>query len=294
MPALTTIQSGIKNSGNRDMTPYALFLGGLDVTNNALAQYDPLRTGYGRIFVVKKPKFIETLMRTNGGDVEKKKYNSFFHMLEYGFTSIDGIQNTTLEFEQMTGGYAGRSLDIPTLSRDETNSITIKVYEFAGSPIREMIDIWVTGIADPYTGLTHYYGLNDPLIPISQANHTAEMIYVQTDPSGNSNGIEYACMLCNMMPKTVKKDHFNHDSGSHPIVQYDIDFTATKYESNQINQVAKALVAKQTILKNYTYFQSGYDPTTVYNSATALQAAAWGTSPAARTADPGINAVLAP
>jgi len=209
-------------------------------------------------------------------------------MLEYGFTAIDGIQNTTLEFEQLTGGYAGRSMEIPTLSRDETNAITIKVYEFAGSPIREMLDIWITGIADPYTGLTHYYGSPEA---ISQANHTAEMIYVQTDPTGNSDGIEYACMLCNMIPKVVKKDHFNHESGAHPIVQYDIEFTATKYESNQINQVAKALVAKQTILKNYTYFQSGYDPAWEYGAAKKLTSNSWGTADAARTKDPGLTAI---
>jgi hypothetical protein len=260
---LRTIQSNIK-SLNKDMTQYSLFLGGLDVTNGALQQYDPLRTGYGRIFVVRRPMFLESIFDVATDNSEnKKKLDNFFHMLEYGFLSVDGIQNTTMEFESITGGYAGRSFEIPTLSKDDTNSITMRVYEMAGSPIREVIDTWITGIADPYTGLTHYHGALDKLskaadstIPVvGQYYHTAEMIYVATDSTGRSTNIEYACLLCNMVPKIVKKDHFNYEAGTHNLVQYDIEFTATKYESIQINAVAAELLKKQTILADYTYFQ---------------------------------------
>lgn len=280
---LQTIQSSIKQANNKDLTKYSLFLGGLDVTNKALAQYDPLRTGYARVFFVRKPVFLERLFTVGnnppeipgqslppaqrGADAQDAaRFKSFWHLLEYGFVSVDGIQNTGLEFEALSGGYAGRQFEIPTLSKDETNSITLRVYEMAGSPVREMLDLWITGIADPYTGLAHYQGRLD--VGLSQANHTAEMIYVQTDPTGNSNNIEYSCMLCNMVPKTVKKDHFNYESGSHPLVQTDIEFTCTKYESKQINEVAKSLVARQKILSNYTYFQSEYSDLTEITSGT--------------------------
>jgi hypothetical protein len=288
MGVINSIQSNIKR-GKDDMTSYSLFLGGLDVTQKALQQYDPLRTGYARVFFVGKPVFLSKLFE-KASDTEKKRYKSFWHMLEYGFVSVDGIQNTSLEFEAISGGYAGRSFEIPTLSRDETNSITLRVYEMAGSPMREMLDLWITGIADPYTGLSHYQGVRkeNADIALSQANHTAEMIYVQTDPTGNSNGIEYAALLCNMVPKIVKKDHFNYESGAHPLTQLDIEFTATKYESRQINEVAKALVAKQKILSNYTYFQSGYVTSgtgadNAVNSYTAVPSASWATDAAAKT-----------
>ena len=71
-----------------------------------------------------------------------------------------------------------------------------------------------------------------------------------------------------------------------------IEFTATKYESNQINEVARALVGKQTILKNYTYFQSGYVTSgtgadNVLTNRAPIKSASWGTDPKARTvADP--------
>lgn len=286
--AINSIQSNIKNSNSKDMTKYSLFLGGMDVTNAALQQYDPLRTGYARIFIVKKPKFLESIFLANPGSNDEKRYKSFWHMLEYGFTSFDGIQGVSLDFEQLTGGYAGRSVEIPTLARDETNAVTMRAYEMAGSPIREMLDLWITGISDPYTGLTHYHGALDMGVAVGQYNQTAEMIYVQTDSTGNSNNIEYACMLCNMVPKQVRKDQFNYESGSHPLVQLDIEFTATKYESVQINQVAKELLKRQNILANYTYFKSEYLDAAGNASDTIADRAnvdirTWATDPAALT-----------
>lgn len=246
-----TIQSNIKRY-DKDMTKYSLFLGGLNVTNQALNQYDPLKTGYARIFFTKMPVFMEKIM-----PVETK---NFKHLMEYGFVGVDGIQNVTLDFEQVTGGYVGRQFDVATTAKDETNSITIKLYDFAGSPVREYCDMWISGISDYYTGIGHYHGAMDldSSIKYTQSNHTAEAFYIQTDPTGRSDAIEYACLLCNMMPKGVKKDHFNYEAGTHSIVQTDIEYTAVKYESPQVNEIAKALLDKYKILRNYLDFQSGY------------------------------------
>lgn len=251
MADIPTLQSNIKQY-TKDMTKYSLFLGGLNVKNKALEQYSPLKTGYARLFLTKMPVFMDKIVPT--------KTKNFKHLMEYGFVGVDGIQNTTMEFEQVTGGYSGRSFDVATVSKDETNEITVKLYEFAGSPVREYIDLWISGISDQHTGIGHYHGAleADPNLDYAQCNHTMEAIYVQTDPTGRSNSIEYACLLTNMMPKTVKKDHFNYEAGQHSIVQVDLPFTAVKYESPQINTIAKALIAKYAILRDYLYFDSGY------------------------------------
>ena len=144
-----SLQSNIKNS-SRDLTRYSLFLGGLNVKAKALEQYNPLKTGYTRIFVVQMPKFMNKIL-----PIATK---NFKHMIEYGFKSIDGIQNLTMEYEAITGGYAGRSFEIPTILKDETNAITIKLQEMSGSPVREYIEMWLSGISDPHTGLCHYHG----------------------------------------------------------------------------------------------------------------------------------------
>lgn len=249
-----TLQSNIK-CNNKDVTKYSLFLGGLNVKAKALEQYDPLKTGYTRIFFVQMPKFMNYIM-----PIATK---NFKHMLEYGFKSIDGLQNLTMEYEQITGGYAGRSFEIPVILKDDTNAITIKMQEMSGSPVREYIETWLTGIFDPHTGLCHYHGALD-IDPATgnagmeaiQANQVAEAIYVSTDHTGNN--IEFACLLSNMIPKVVKRDQFNYESGTHNAVEYDVEFTCTQYTSPDVNTVAAKLLDKYKILTNYLDFKSDY------------------------------------
>ena len=249
-----SLQSNIKNN-NKDLTKYSLFLGGLNVKAKALEQYNPLKTGYTRIFVVQMPKFMNRILPLAS--------KNFKHMIEYGFKSIDGIQNLTMEYEAITGGYAGRSFEIPTILKDETNAITIKLQEMSGSPVREYIEMWLSGISDPHTGLCHYHGALDKDsatgnagMEAIQANQVAEMIYVSTDNTGRE--IEFACLLSNMIPKVVKRDHYNYESGTHNAVEYDVEFTCTMYTSPDVNEVAKLLLDKYKILTNYLDFKSDY------------------------------------
>ena len=247
--SLRSIQANIKQN-TKDFSEYSLFMGGLDVTSKNIDQMDPLRKNFARLFILRLPRFMELM-----DAVASKRIK---HLNELGFVGVDGIQNTTMETEEITGGYAANKFKIPSIVKDETDSITIKMYEFSGSPIREYIDTWMTGIADPLTGLSHYHGLLSDDCTFKASNHTMEMIYVSTDPTGRENGIEYACLIANMMPTEVKKDHFNFEPGDHGAVQIDIPFTATRYESPQINEIAYALIAKYKILRDYLDFNSGY------------------------------------
>lgn len=245
-----SLQGNINNFDGKDMTKYSLFMGGLNVKHNALKQYSPLKTGYARIFLVKMPEFMHVMY--------PNKTKQFRHLVEYGFVSVDGIQNTNLEFNQITGGYSGRSFDVASVAKDDTNEVTVKVYEFAGSPVREYLDLWISGISDPYTGLSHYHGAFDHGVEFAQHNHTMEAFYVNTDATGRHDGVEHVAMLTNMMPKSVRKDQFNFQSGTHDIVEMDITFTCVKYESTQINEVGRTLIAKYNLMRDYLDFTSDY------------------------------------
>jgi hypothetical protein len=247
--ALRSIQSNIKQN-TKDFGEFGLFLTGIDTSMKNIDQFDPLRRGFARLFILRLPRFMELM----DADAAKR----WKHLIEFGFTTISGIQDTTLETTDVTGGYTGNHFAIPSITKDETNEVTIQVYEFAGSPVREFIDTWMTGISDPLTGISHYHGMISEDCEFKASNHVMECIYVCTDPTGRPDCIEYACMFSNMMPKTVKKDHFNYESGQHDAVQYDINFTASKYESPQINEIAKALLTKYVILSDYLNFTSGY------------------------------------
>ena len=259
MALVATLQDNLRKS-NTDVTKYSYWLGGFNTKNSALKQYDLLRTGYGRIFILQMPAFVKFLLED-----ETKKFK---HMLEFANTGIDGIQGYTVEFQSATGGYNGNSIEVPTNVKDDTNEITIKVYETQGSLIRTYIDFWITGTIDPFTGLSHYHGARDvdansSSYVQSQANQTMEALYVATDPTGEQ--AEYVCLLTNMFPKSSDHSHFNTSPGEHNLVEVSIPFTANKYMSAQINYIGTVALKKFKILRNYLNIYSGYSARNIEN-----------------------------
>ena len=244
-----------------NITDYALFLGGLNVTRDSLLQYDPLKTGFGRIFMIRKPIFVDNKI--------PEKMRKFKHVLEYANTGVAGNENITLNSVQFQGGYTNKAMDIPTIATDDANTLTIKTYEFSGSLMREVIQYWINGVSDIQSGFSTYYCDGTPNdvnynLPVCQANQTAEFIYVVTDQTGKN--VEYACLWANCMPKEIKFDHFNYDAGQHELVPMDIAFTGTRYMSPQINEKAKQLLNKYNVLMNSLNFNSGYTDNDVYPS----------------------------
>lgn len=253
---VATLQDNIRTSNtDSTFTNYAYWISGANSKHAALEQYDLLRTGYVRLFVLQLPAFVEYLLPSESA--------KFKHMLEFGNVGIDGIQGFSVETTQATGGYSGSSVELPTSSKDDTSSITIKVYETQGSLMRTYIDFWITGTFDPYTGLNHYHGARDvgdenerKTYVFSQANHTMEVLVVATDPTGDLP--EYSCLLTNLFPKQSNHDHFNFDPGSHELVQLSLEFTCNKYMSSQINYIGKYALEQYKILKNFLKMHSGY------------------------------------
>ena len=252
-----TIQTNIHDSTySNSITDYALFLGGTNVAHDVLEQYDPLKTGYARLFMVRQPIWVAEYFKNT------PKMNKFKHILEYGNVSVSGLSDISVQTNQITGGYVGKSFEIPSYASDDTSSLSVQVYEYSGSPIREVLHEWINGSTDLMSGLTHYNGLladtsSDAKLIANQANQTAEFIYVVTDCTGMN--VEYACMFANCFPKNIPLDPFNYSSGQHDLVETTIEFTATKYESIQINQIAKRLIDKYKVLTNSLNFFSGFN-----------------------------------
>ena len=80
-----TFQTNAYQRNSSGLTNYALFLGGLNVTRHSLEQYDPLITGYGRIFMVRTPIFVRKQLQS--------KMKQFKHILEYANTGVSGNQD---------------------------------------------------------------------------------------------------------------------------------------------------------------------------------------------------------
>lgn len=263
-----------RKPNEQKFTKYAYWISGPNAKHNALSQYDLQRTGYGRLFIVQMPAFVETLLP---GETKM-----FKHMLEFGNVGIDGIQGFSVETTQATGGYAGASIEMPTGTKDDTTSITVKVYETIESMVRSYVDFWITGTFDPYTGLNHYHGAREVSIVgeataksmyFSQANHTMEAFYIATDPTGEVP--IYACLLANMFPKQSDHSHFNFDPGSHELVQVSIEFTVNKYMGSDINYLGKVILDNFKILKNFMLTYSGYSKQNILSHRPTTEIEEW-------------------
>ena len=261
----TIMSGGLKNPRSLDsLKNYSLFLGGTNVSHDVLQWYDPLRTGFGRIFMVRQPTVLAEKM--------KNKMSIFKHILEYGNTAISGLSDIQVDTQTVQGGYTNKGFDVPVGVTDSTNRLTITVQEFSGSPIREVVHTWINSYIDLMTGLTHLSGnLNTSTgtdgsangWAAIQANVTAEFIYVMTDSTGINP--EYACFFANCFPTNINLDPFNFQSGQHELVSTPLEFTCTKYESIQINKIATALLRKYRILGNSLNFNSGIKETDLGN-----------------------------
>ena len=245
MGAPITIQSNIK-SNTKSFDKFGYFLGGIDVTHQNLDMFTPYIRGVSRIFLHKPPAF----MQERFPDMTRR----FKTYLETGYTSLDGIGDITVDFTDFEGGFAGQRYSTVSLSRDETDTITIQLYELTGSPIREYLDTWITGTRDPRSGIAHYHGViaEKGADYYSEKNHTAEMFYVNLDPTAIN--IEYCAMFAHMFPTRVPKAHLNYEKGNRDNAQLDIEFRCTKYESPAINNIGAWYIANSNVNYNYLDF----------------------------------------
>ena len=245
MGAPITIQSNIK-SNTKSFDKFGYFLGGIDVTHQNLDMFTPYIRGVSRIFLHKPPAF----MQERFPDMTRR----FKTYLETGYTSLDGLSDISVDFTDFEGGFAGQRYSTVSLARDETENITIQLYELTGSPIREYLDTWITGTRDPRSGIAHYHGViaEKGADYYSEKNHTAEMFYVNLDPTAIN--IEYCCMFAHMFPTRVPKAHLNYEKGNRDNALLDCEFRTTKYESPAINNIGAWYIANSNVNYNYLDF----------------------------------------
>jgi hypothetical protein len=272
MADVFTSQSSLKQkatgASKMDYSTDNLFAGvwRLDQTN--LDRFDPFIQGYAFVMWTKLPAFFESDIRTN-----------FQHLTEKNFKSFSGIGDMTLQVEDLTTGFAGNAYGVATNLQKENTSFTLTHYELAGSPIRELYQYWITGIRDPETGLAHYHGKLSDSMQYSAKNHTGELLYVVTDPSGaagGASGIEYAAYYTNVMPTKIPQDHLNYSSGDHGLVEIQIDFRGNYHQSKEINELAVTAMQSYKIQKRFGDYKlngakdairtSGYDEDAEYGS----------------------------
>ena len=80
--------------------------------------------------------------------------------------------------------------------------------------------------------------------------------------------VEYACLFANCFPANVRNEQFNYTSGSHELVEYNVEFRCTKYEYLQINKLGQVLLNKYRVLANSLNFFSRINSNTYASGST--------------------------
>lgn len=276
--AITNQTGGLQFAGSKDLTDYSMLVGGLNASNNALKHWTPLVTGFNRLFVVRPPWFVIDYFKNYEGGSSWYSPNSMWiqakHILEYAFLSVTGFTDPSIDIDTLNGGYANRSINIPTGRSGHTTSITISVPEFSGGIMRQVFrDVWMNGMVDEISGAATYQGkvavdrYNNPAYipkgetvgtastpgigkPINEAYHSAEIIYVQTDRS--LMNVENAIMCAHVYPTnfTYTNDVNYNGGGDHNLAQAQITFNVVTYRSGPVTAIADKLLKTYAISCN--------------------------------------------
>lgn len=264
-----TIQSGARQVSDNFKT--AKIFKGVQRTDGAYGRdFDQFVTGYGMFVWLQMPKFC-----THDKSKIKDIVPAFQRITEFGGKSFNGIDDDVLDTIDIDGGIAGNKIVIPGNAKNTFEEFTIKVYEYLGSPVREVLDYWVNGIRDKSTGYAHYNGLAGTTdgLPYANENHTGIAMYILTDPTGRAAGLEYACLLSNIFPKKVPKQHLNMESGEHNVAEIDVTFAAHKDEGPDINTYAKTILEAAQSWNTMNYYEEKFGTPFSDNKARADAAA---------------------
>ena len=240
-------QANLKQNAVADFSKENMFIGQWNLSQEKLTAYDPFVTGYAFIYWLKTPQFFET-----------DEANTLKYLTARNFKSFSGITDMTMDTESVTAGFGGLEMAHAVNLKKENTTFTLKHQELAGSPIRQIYEHWITGIRDPETGLATYHGKIESGTEYSAKNHTGELLYIVTDPSGGANGksgIEFAALYTNVFPTKIPQDHLNWSNGEHGLVEMDIDFRGTFHKNHEVDKLAVQALAQ---IKSDTAFNSLY------------------------------------
>lgn len=273
-----SLQSGIREY-NGDLSQYTGMLGGLTPDIHTLRSLNPETTNRVIAVMYRGPYFLMHYFAEDGNAYSKKSpFATYKKVIEYYNMGITcNIGDATLGVQQLQGGFAGRTIPIPTVQNAQTGqSITFRLPELVGRPIANVHNMWVDGIADPITGLTTYHGLvagsvdsngvaqriftnggNEQALDPSPAWEVAEFLVIALDRSGAR--VEGAVMALGCIPQSkIGNNIFNHQpNGNSELQTLDVTFNCQFVQSAYVNDLATRYVRQFAVFGNSLNFNPG-------------------------------------
>ena len=279
--SIVDLQTGLRRY-NQDISQYTGMLGGLTADVHTLRSLNPETTNRVIVVMLRGPYFLMHYFAQEGGNAYgSTQFATYKKMIEYYNTGVqcqfgdNGLANSNLQ-----GGFAARSISIPTV-QNQANSQTIQITvpELVGRPIANFHNMWIDGIADPITGLTHYQGLvagsigddntpkrifntpgnsgNPIALEPSPAWEVAEFLIIALDRSGAR--VEGAIMALGCVPTgKVGYDIFNSNaSGTAALQTLTLSYNCQFVESAYVNDLATRYVQQFAVFGHKLNFNPG-------------------------------------
>jgi len=195
-----------------------------------MAAREPFRVGRFLVKWVKAPPFFPDLA---------VKYLRW--IFEDMVMEVSGVPENSIDKIDIQNGAVHATTSYPGIYHESGNSVTLKVRECAGSPVRKFLDYWISGVSDRKTGVCHMYGAKlRAVLP----NMAGSILYVLLGPTCRPEDIEFACMWHEIMPYSEKASHMNSgnigDAGSG--VDMDVEFSGQYDRGPEIDLFARKVV----------------------------------------------------
>lgn len=268
-----SLQSGIREY-NGDLSQYTGMLGGLTPDVHTLRSLNPETTNRVICVMYRGPYFLMHYFGNGSNAYTNKEFATYKKIIEYYNTGINcNFGDRSLGSVNLQGGFAARTIPIPTTQNaNGSQSLQITVPELVGRPVANFHNMWIDGISDEITGLTHYQGLvagsvtqegiasrifNSPnsestpeALDPSPAWEVAEFLVIALDRSGAR--VEGAAMALGCIPaQKVGYDIFNSNpTGGSQIQSLTLQYNCQFVQSAFVNDLATRYVRQFAIFGN--------------------------------------------
>jgi len=275
-----SLQTGIREY-NGDLSQYTGMLGGLTPDVHTLRSLNPETTNRVICVMYRGPYFLMHYFGDGSNAYTNKEFATYKKLIEYYNTGITvNAGDHSLATTNLQGGFASRSIPIPTQQNANNNqSLQITIPELVGRPAANFHNMWIDGIADEITGLTHYQGLvagsvdankipqriftpangggSSVALEPSPAWEVAEFLIIALDRSGAR--VEGALMALGCVPSgKIGYDIFNSNaSGTSQLQTLTLSYNCQFVESAYVNDLATRYVQQFAVFGNKLNYNPG-------------------------------------
>lgn len=233
-----------------------LWKGVPQLSDDMINAFDMAFSGHTFIFLVNMPKFMTTGIY--GGTLMHAQMMNLKAVIERASTAFTyNGSDYEINAAKMDDGNGNGVTNIAGVSKDRNSTVSLTLHEFAGLPVRNAIESWITGIYDPVSQHGSYHGNLGIPGGWCLANHSMSMLVVQVDPSWTE--IMDSAYYNNMVPADLSLSDFGWTKGTQEIIDSkSFTFTCNEHRSAAVTRCAE-IYMNNRILK--------FAKTSAFNSA---------------------------